>query len=133
MTGRRWRFALVALLFGTVSLALTAFAWLGTGTPSEDGRTRLLGVVEDGKLIVLDPYYAPRGVVRLTAIPMVAAQPPVSGEVDLSGYEGRAIMVLGHDGGGWVYSAEVVDQADPILTAVVRRVFQPEKVGEGTE
>ena len=34
-------------------------------------------------------------------------------------YEGRAIMVQGHDGGGWVYSAQVVDHAGPILTAVV--------------
>lgn len=38
-------------------------------------------------------------------------------------YEGQAIMVRGHDGGNWLYSAEVIDQAGPILTAVVQQVF----------
>lgn len=31
-------------------------------------------------------------------------------------------MVRGHDGGGWIYSAEVIDQVGPILTAVVQKV-----------
>jgi hypothetical protein len=32
-------------------------------------------------------------------------------------------MIRGHDGGGWIYSAEVIDEAGSILTAVVQRVF----------
>ena len=63
------------------------------------------------------------GSVRLTSLPMQAAQPPESGELDLTEYEGKAITVRGHDGGGWIYSAEVIDQAGLILTAVVQQVF----------
>jgi hypothetical protein len=54
---------------------------------------------------------------------MAASVPPETAELDLSVYEGKAIMVHGHDGGGWIYSAMVIDQAGPILTAVVRKVF----------
>jgi hypothetical protein len=43
--------------------------------------------------------------------------------LDISPYEGNAIVVRGYDSGGWIYSAEVIDEAGPILTAVVLRVF----------
>ena len=60
---------------------------------------------------------------RLTSMGMQVAMPPESEEIDLSKYEGQALMVQGHDGGGWIYSATVIDQAGPILTAVVQQVF----------
>jgi hypothetical protein len=82
-----------------------------------------LGIVQLGQFHILTPDHAAGASVRLTSIPMQAAQPPESGELHLTGYEGQAMMVRGHDGGGWIYSAEVIDQAGPILTAVVRRVF----------
>lgn len=50
---------------------------------------------------------------------MQEARPPESTELDLTEYEGKAIMVRGHSSGEWIYSAEVIDQARPILTAVV--------------
>ena len=81
-----------------------------------------LGVVEMGKFRLLKPY-SPLGSPRLTNIPMQAAQPPESAELDLTEYEGRSIMVSGHDSGGWIYSARVTDEAGPILTSVVLEVF----------
>jgi hypothetical protein len=57
---------------------------------------------------------------------MQEARPPETGELDLSPYEGSAILVRGRDSGGWIYSAEVIDHASPILTLVVRRVFGSE-------
>lgn len=60
---------------------------------------------------------------RLTSIARQAAESPESGEIDLVKYGGSAIMVRGIDGEGWIYSAVVVDQAGPILTAVVQQVF----------
>jgi hypothetical protein len=32
-------------------------------------------------------------------------------------------MVTGHDQRAWIYAANVIDQAGPILTEIVRRVF----------
>jgi hypothetical protein len=82
-----------------------------------------LGIVQLGQFHLLTPNHAAGASVKITSIPMQAAQPPENGELDLTGYEGQVIMVRGHDGGGWIYSSEVIDQAGPILTAVVRRVF----------
>jgi hypothetical protein len=88
-----------------------------------DSNDQFLGIVQLGHLQILTPDQAAGSSVRLTSIPMQAAQPPESREIDLTKYEGQAIMVRGHDGGGWIYSAEVIDQAGPILTAVVQQVF----------
>ena len=49
--------------------------------------------------------------------------PPETGELDLTQYEGSAIAIQGHDGGGWVYSAKVIDKGGPIVTALVLQVF----------
>jgi hypothetical protein len=88
-----------------------------------NGNDQFLGVVQDGAFELLSPYNAPGGSVRLTGISMQESVPPETAELDLSMYEGKAIMVRGHDGGGWIYSAVVIDQAGPILTAVVLEVF----------
>ena len=88
-----------------------------------NGNDQFLGVVQDGAFDLLSPRHPPGGSPRLTAISMAASVPPETAELDLSVYEGKAIMVGGHDGGGWIYSAAVIDQAGPILTAVVQEVF----------
>lgn len=46
-------------------------------------------------------------------------------ELDLSKYEGRAIMVRGSlpEYNGWLYEAQIIDEASPILTAVVNKIF----------
>ncbi len=42
----------------------------------------------------------------------------------LTEYEGKAIMIRGHGGGGeWIWSTEVIDVAGPILTETVRKLF----------
>ena len=88
-----------------------------------NGDDQFLGIVQNGTFQLLAPYRAPGGSVRLTRIQMQEARPPESAELGLTEHEGKAIMVHGHDGGGWIYSAEVIDQAGPILTAVVQQVF----------
>jgi hypothetical protein len=88
-----------------------------------NGNDQVLGIVENGEFQRLAPPSETGGPTRLTSIPPQAAQPPESGELDLGDHEGSAIMVAGHDQGEWIYSAEVIDQAGPILTAVVKKVF----------
>ena len=82
--------------------------------------TDFLGLVQNGKFYRISPEGRE---VRLTSIAMQEARTPKSAELDLTKYEGCAIMVRGHDGGGWICSAGVIDQAGPILTAVVQKVF----------
>ncbi|MFQ6131956.1 MAG: hypothetical protein ACE5R4_07975 [Armatimonadota bacterium] len=91
------------------------------------GPDAILGIVEDGDFHPVWPRLDLTGRVRLTATRMQEAIAPEAGELALADYEDRAIMVTGRDGGGWVYSAAVVDQAGPIVTTTVRRVFAGEE------
>jgi hypothetical protein len=86
-----------------------------------NGDDRILGLVERGKFRPMDAA-AQSGSARLTRISPQASQPPESGELDLAEYEGSAIMVSGQNQGDWIYSAEVIDHAAPIVTELLRRV-----------
>jgi hypothetical protein len=79
-----------------------------------------LGIVKDGKFKSLQPKTSSG---ELTTMAMPEAMAPESKRVDLKNYEGKAIMVSGHDGGGWIYSAKIIDSAGPILTVVVQKAF----------
>jgi hypothetical protein len=48
---------------------------------------------------------------------------PESREIDLLPYEGRVLVVRGHDSGGWIYEAEIVEEGGPLLTALVEPTF----------
>jgi hypothetical protein len=80
-------------------------------------------MVNDGKLTILLPESEAGNVVRLTEMPMQAAIPPEAQEISVKKHEGKAIMVTGHIGGGWIYSTEMIDMAGPILSALVQKVF----------
>jgi hypothetical protein len=84
---------------------------------------QFLRIVKDGRLRILLSEHAVEEPVRLTTIAMPVPMPPELKEIHLTEYEGQALMVRGHYGGGWIYAAEVIDRAGPILTALVRRVF----------
>lgn len=88
-----------------------------------NGNDEFLGVVQLGQFRILTPNHVAGSSVRLTGIDMPTAMTPESKELDLTEYEGKAIMVRGHSSGGWIYSAEVIDQAGPILTAAVQQIF----------
>jgi len=95
-----------------------------------NGKDRYLGIVQLGSLQILAPDKAAGESVRLTGIQMQEPAPPESKGIDLKPYEGRALMVSGHFGGGWIYAAAIVEEAGPILTAVVKRVFGPNEPAE---
>jgi hypothetical protein len=82
-----------------------------------------LGVVNDNKFQPLGANSSLDSSVRLTHISMVAGASPESDEIDLTEYEGNAIMVEGTPSGSWIFDAEVVDVAGAILTEVVKTVF----------
>jgi hypothetical protein len=84
---------------------------------------QFLGIVQLGQLQILAPDEVAGESVQLTGIDMPTAMTPESREIDLAEYEGNALMVSGRFGGGWIYSASVIDHAGPILTEVVKQVF----------
>jgi len=84
---------------------------------------KFLCMVKDGKLTILLPESEAGNVVRLTEMPMQAAMPPEAQEISVKKHEGKAIMVEGRIGGGWIYSTEMIDLAGPILSALAQKVF----------
>jgi hypothetical protein len=80
--------------------------------------------VNDGKLTILLPESESGNVVRLTEMPMQASMPPEAQEISVKKHEGKAIMVKGRYGGGWIYSTEMIDIAGPILSILVQKVFR---------
>ena len=85
---------------------------------------QFLGVVKGGKFYALWPEKTLTGVTRLTKIQMQEAVSPESGELNLAEFEGKAVMVAGHGGGGgWLYEAQVIDSAGPIVTVLVLEIL----------
>jgi hypothetical protein len=82
-----------------------------------------LGIVQNGEFLVLTTPFSGGHKVMLTTIPMQAAENPEGKKLELTEYEGSAIMVKGHASGEWIYAAEVVEKASLILTEVVKHLF----------
>jgi hypothetical protein len=89
---------------------------------------KFLGVVQNGRFSILKPR--PQCcTVKLTRIARpasIAEELVASHEIDLEEFEGKAILVMGvlPERKGWLYEANVIDQAGPILTEVVKEIFK---------
>jgi hypothetical protein len=89
---------------------------------------KFLGVVQNGRFSILMPR-AQCCTVKLTRIARpasIAEELVASHEINLAEYEGKAIMVTGvlPERKGWLYEANVIDQAGPVLTEVVKEIFK---------
>jgi hypothetical protein len=86
-----------------------------------------LGLVENNRFNVLVPEAAHCCTVKLTRVeqPAISDDAVSSHAIDLAEYEGSAIMVRGvlPEHKGYLYEAQVIDKASPILTAVVQKLF----------
>lgn len=82
----------------------------------------MMGMVRNGRFKPSVPSGRLELYARLTRISPHTSQSPESGEIDIRDFEGRAIMVRGYDHGAWIYEAEIIDTAGPILSAVVERL-----------
>lgn len=92
---------------------------------TSNNNLQILGLVQDQVFKQLHPISKLNVQLRFTGNQPQESVPPESRELNLAEYEGRAIMIRGVDQGGWIYSAEVIDTAGPIFTAVVEKLFKP--------
>lgn len=83
-----------------------------------------LGIVVNGQFHRVSPERPIGSPLRLTEIQRQEAILPEAKEIHLKEYEGKAIMIQGIVDSGWVYTAQVIDHGGPILTALVKKVFQ---------
>ena len=88
---------------------------------------QFLGIVEDNRLRILDPaeHCCTVRLTRLIKPKIQEAEAIEKHMVDLSDYEGNAVMVSGtlDKEELWMYEANVIDNSGPILTAVVQQMF----------
>ncbi|HDG98355.1 MAG TPA: hypothetical protein ENF70_01865 [Deltaproteobacteria bacterium] len=91
-----------------------------------NGQDQFLGIVQSGQFQILTPTRQAGRSLWLTRMGMQVSASPESEEIELDAHEGKAIMVRGLDSGDWLYSAEVIDEAGPILTVMVQRVIGTE-------
>lgn len=82
-----------------------------------------LGVVDDGQFKLLAPSESPWSEVSLTSISMPESVPPETGQLVLQQFEGHVIVVRGYNGGGWIYSAGVVEIATPLIAQFILNLF----------
>ena len=87
---------------------------------------KYLGVVKNGEFQGVWSNRTTNIPSKLTTISMVAGMAPEAAKLDLSQYEGYAIMVEGHGDSSWIYDAHIIDNAGPILTSVVQHIFSKE-------
>ena len=88
---------------------------------------KFLGIVENGRFSILmpRPQCCTVKLTRISKPASIAEELVASHEINLSEYEGKAIMVTGAlpEHKGWLYEANVIDQAGPILSEVVKETF----------
>lgn len=93
-----------------------------------NGTEQIFGMVRNGDYYVFAPQHLEGKTVKLTTNDIQASQPPESGKVDLSEYEEKIIEVSGNDSSDWIYSAKVVEEAGPVLSDFLKKVFLKDEV-----
>jgi hypothetical protein len=88
---------------------------------------KFLGIVQNGRFSILmpRPQCCTVKLTRIARPASIADELVATHEINLAEYDGKAIMVSGvlPERRGWLYEANVIDQAGPILTEVVKETF----------
>ena len=83
-------------------------------------QNEVLGIVKNGTFIEVETKLP----LKLTDVFMQEARSPESGLLNLTQYEGKAILVSTQRADGeWVWGAEVTEVASSLLTKVIKKAF----------
>ncbi|WP_448561742.1 hypothetical protein [Trichothermofontia sp.] len=83
-----------------------------------------VGVVEGGRFVLLLPEVAAGSHRRLTTLDRSVAQPPELDEIHLDESEGQVVLVTGEADSQWIWSAQIVEVAGPIVTALAKALLR---------
>lgn len=92
------------------------------------GNEQYFGIVRNGEFYVFAPQHLEGATVKLTTTWIEEPQATESGVIDLTEFEGKIIEVSGRDKGKWIYSAKVVEEAGPVLSDFLKKVFLKDEV-----
>lgn len=88
-------------------------------------REHFLGKIKDGEFRVLAPQPFAGKTIKLTPTQIQESRSPEV--LDLSEYENKMVVVNGHGSGEWIYSAEVAEEAGPVLSNFLLNYFSKEE------
>jgi hypothetical protein len=87
----------------------------------EENQNEIIGLVKNGGFIDADS----KKILKLTRAHIMEAITPEAKQIDLTDYEGKAILVSFRQiDDEWIWAAAITDVADPILTKVIKKVFE---------
>lgn len=83
--------------------------------------SNILGIIKDGSFIVAETNETK----KLTSVGIVEATTPESGLINLTQYEGKAVLVSAQQTSDdeWIWGATIIDTAEPIVTKLIKKVF----------
>ena len=87
------------------------------------GKDQVLGIVENSAFYRIPIKGKTHEPTKLTTIKITEAIHPDACPLNLSRYEGLVIVVNGHDRDGYIWEANVVEQAGPSLSSLLRKTF----------
>ena len=87
----------------------------------EEDKNEIIGLVENGNFIDTES----KKILKLTRAHIMEAITPEAKQIDLTDYEGKAILVSFRQiDEEWIWAAAITDAADPILTKVIKKVYE---------
>lgn len=92
------------------------------------GSEQFFGIVKKGEFYVFAPQQLEGTTVKLTRNKIEEPNSPESGIIDLTKFEGKIIEVSGRESGNWIYAANVDEEAGPVLSNFLKRVFLKDEV-----
>lgn len=84
---------------------------------------QFFGIVRNGEFYVFAPQNLEGTTVKLTTVRLEESHSPENGIINISQFEGKIIEVRGRDSGEWIYSAKVMEEAGPVLSDFLKRIF----------
>lgn len=104
-----------------LSILLVIYSTLSIHGSDINDSSDIIGIVKDGSFIVAETNETK----KLTSVGLVDATTPESGLINITQYEGKAILVSSPQisDNEWLFGATIIDIADPIVTKLVKEVF----------
>lgn len=119
----KYSFSKIVMISFTMLLStlLVIYSTLSIHGSDINDSSDIIGIVKDGSFIVAETNETK----KLTSVGLVEATTPESGLINLTQYEGKAILVSSPQisDNEWLFGATIIDIADPIVTKLVKDVF----------
>ena len=107
--------SIIMLLSSFIMMSVPTYAF-----QSDNNNSEILGIIKDGSFIVAETNETK----KLTSTGIVQAVTPESGLINVTEYEGKAILISSeHIDNEWIFGATIIDIADPIVTKLVEKIF----------